>query len=168
MLNKINLPIWQKLMFGGMLILFNLVFLSEVKAQYRCDKLGYSAPPREVRVNGVWKIEHANNSGLLHTTILTMKGWGGVSITSFYDSRENRTRNISQNHLLCMKGKVMVVLGFAPFDSDTGEKVTTYGADNFYLIKNEKGNLDGINIDDTPDKPNISRLKVIFLSGLGN
>lgn len=153
----------RKFMFGGLFIFLSLFLFSQAKAQYNCAAFNLSAPNSATRLNGIWKIEHTNNAGTLHTTILTMKGWGGVSITSYYDTTERRTRNIAQNHLLCVKNSVIVILGYVPFDSDTGEKVTTYGADNFFLIQDSKGNLLGRNND---DNDNGSALKITFLSNL--
>lgn len=161
--SKRNSKMNRTLFFAGLFLLFNLVVIGQANAQYRCSAFNFSPPDSQTRLNGIWKIEHANNAGILHTTILTMKGWGGVSITSYYDSSERRTRNIAQNHLLCMRKDIMVIVGFLPFDSDTGEKVSTYGADNFILSRDRSGNIIGINFD---DNQNGSTLKITFLSNL--
>lgn len=153
----------RKIIFAGLFVVLSFMLSSEAKAQYHCGAFKLSAPDSQTRLNGIWKIEHSNSDGLLHTTVLTMKGWGGVSITSYYDSRERRVRNIAQNHLLCVRNSVLVIVGFMPFDSDTGEKVSTYGADNFILMRNRSGNLIGINYD---DNQNGSGLKLTFLSNL--
>ena len=153
----------RKIIMTGLLVVVGFMLFGEAKAQYRCGAFNLSTPDSGTRLNGIWKIEHSNSEGLLHTTVLTMKGWGGVSITSYYDKRESRIRNVAQNHLLCMRNSVLVIVGFMPFDSDTGEKVSTYGADNFILTRNQSGNLIGINYD---DNQNGSGLKITFLSNL--
>ncbi|MFB2974491.1 RDD family protein [Aerosakkonema sp. BLCC-F183] len=114
--------------------------------------------PGNNNIDGDWKLQFSGGA-TTHIARLKMQGDSGIMRVIFPDSsgEGRKVGKVDQTMQLYSSSQGLVLLGFNPVNPDTGERVTSYQADNF-LIKQE---LDGsITIKNCDDGGNISPVKV--------
>jgi uncharacterized RDD family membrane protein YckC len=102
--------------------------------------------PGNLNIDGDWRLQFSGG-GSPHIARLRMQGDSGIMRVVFPDSSGNGGK-VDQTMQLYNSSEGLVLLGFYPTNPDTGERVTSYHADNFLIKKEFDGSITVTNCDD--------------------
>ena len=142
----------------------NETFAQNNRSRNDCQSLGFRNT--SVNLDGIWKVTFVSGD-TEYEAALAIKNQRGASITSYYDSRLERTRRIAQDHIVCQADQDIVIVGYNPTDYDTNQSGSglSYNADNYVISVRRDGTVNAINVDTAGA---VSTIEMEFVKDLPN
>ena len=97
-------------------------------------------------VYGAWKLTFSNN-GIVHESILVMKGYYGVMRTQYFSPISRKTEVIDQAMELKSSSKGLVLIGRNPVYAGTSRRHPSYSPDNFLFTIQPNGSVQILTCD---------------------